>query len=231
MLVGVCVHAHTRHTHACTHTYTHIHMCVHTYIHIHTRARARTHLHTLTHACIHTHIHTYTRIHPHRPRLFFWGSIVELRKLVLVSMVLGLGSSGAAAQLTGCAAVLLAYCCALMCLLPYPFRMLNRLHLATDAVLLSVVWANLYVLIAGQDRGAALSLGIPPIQSAALQIASIAIVLGMMTLLLTLCAVQMWRQFAPMLDVDGDGRVSGADIVATLRRVCASTVRLLRRSD
>jgi len=87
-----------------------------------------------------------------RPRLFYWGSIVELRKLVLVAVVLGLASTGVISQLVGCSLVLLAFCSANMGLLPYPYRLLNRLHLSSAGVLLAVVWLNLFVAV-GEEGG------------------------------------------------------------------------------
>eukprot|EP00883_Tetradesmus_obliquus_P004153 jgi/Sobl393_1/14475/SZX77538.1 len=118
-----------------------------------------------------------------RPRLFFWASIVELRKLLLVAVVLGFESTGVLSQLMACGALLLGYCAALMGLLPYPYRLLNRLHLAAGGVLLAVVWINLYIATDG-DAGDALSAAALGRRSLGLQLLSVVLVLAMVALLL-----------------------------------------------
>uniref|UniRef100_A0A383WJ95 EF-hand domain-containing protein n=1 Tax=Tetradesmus obliquus TaxID=3088 RepID=A0A383WJ95_TETOB len=153
-----------------------------------------------------------------RPRLFFWASIVELRKLLLVAVVLGFESTGVLSQLMACGALLLGYCAALMGLLPYPYRLLNRLHLAAGGVLLAVVWINLYIATDG-DAGDALSAAALGRRSLGLQLLSVVLVLAMVALLLLMFAVRVARQVKAVLDVDGDGRVSRADIDALLARL------------
>ncbi|WIA09259.1 hypothetical protein OEZ85_008667 [Tetradesmus obliquus] len=153
-----------------------------------------------------------------RPRLFFWASVVELRKLLLVAVVLGFESTGVLSQLMACGALLLGYCAALMGLLPYPYRLLNRLHLAAGGVLLAVVWINLYIATDG-DAGDALSTAALGRRSLGLQLLSVVLVLTMVALLLLMFAVRVARQVKAVLDVDGDGRVSRADIDALLARL------------
>ncbi|KAF6262547.1 hypothetical protein COO60DRAFT_614750 [Scenedesmus sp. NREL 46B-D3] len=152
-----------------------------------------------------------------RPRLFFWASIVELRKLLLVAVVLGFESTGVLSQLMACGCVLLAYCAALMGLLPYPYRVLNRLHLSAGGVLLTVVWINLY--IATDDEGDALSAGASGRRSLGLQFLSVILVLAMVAVLLMLFGFRVYKQVMAVLDVDKDGKVSKADIVALLQKL------------
>lgn len=158
-----------------------------------------------------------------RPRLFYWGSIVELRKLVLVAVVLGLASTGVISQLVGCSLVLLGFCAATMGLLPYPYRLLNRLHLGSAGVLLAVVWLNLFIAVG--EEGGILSGGISPKHSLALQLLSVALVVLMILLLLCMCTVRLYRKVRGYLDVDGDGKISWADIQAVLARLRAKRSR------
>jgi hypothetical protein len=152
-----------------------------------------------------------------RPRLFFWASIVELRKLLLVAVVLGFESTGVLSQLMACGFVLLGYCAALMGLLPYPYRVLNRLHLSAGGVLLTVVWINLY--IATDDEGDALSAATVGRRSLGLQFLSVILVIAMVAVLLLMFAFRVYRQVKLVLDVDGDGKISKADIDALLKRL------------
>lgn len=152
-----------------------------------------------------------------RPRLFYWGSIVELRKLVLVALVLGLASTGVISQLVGCSLVLLGYCAATMGLLPYPYRLLNRLHLGSTGVLLAVLWLNLFVAVG--EEGGMLSGGMSPKQSLALQLLSVALVIMMILILLCMCTVRLYRKVKGVLDVDGDGKISRSDIQALLTKL------------
>jgi hypothetical protein len=154
-----------------------------------------------------------------RPRLFYWGSIVELRKLVLVAVVLGLASTGVISQLVGCSLVLLGFCAATMGLLPYPYRVLNRLHLGCAAVLLAVVWLNLFVAVG--EEGGALSGGISGGHSLALQLLSVALVVLMVAVMLAMCCVMFYRKAVELLDDDGDGRVSMADLHAVVAKMRA----------
>jgi hypothetical protein len=154
-----------------------------------------------------------------RPRLFYWGSIVELRKLVLVAVVLGLASTGVISQLVGCSLVLLGFCAATMGLLPYPYRVLNRLHLGCAAVLLAVVWLNLFVAVG--EEGGALSGGISGSHSLALQLLSVALVVLMVAIMLAMCCVMFYRKAVELLDDDGDGRVSAADLRAIVVKMRA----------
>lgn len=153
-----------------------------------------------------------------RPRLFYWGSIVELRKLVLVAVVLGLESTGIESQLLACTLVLLAYVGAVMGMLPYPYRVLNRLHLSSGLVLLAVVWINLFVA-AGDDEGDALSAGMMGRRSLGLQLLSVLLTIGMVLVLLIMFGVRLYRQVKTILDVDQDGKVTMADINALLQKL------------
>eukprot|EP00775_Hariotina_reticulata_P014566 gene14566-14695_t len=152
-----------------------------------------------------------------RPRLFYWGSIVELRKLVLVAVVLGLASTGVISQLLGCSLVLLAFCSANMGLLPYPYRLLNRLHLGSAGVLLAVVWLNLFVAVG--EEGGVLSGGISGKHSVVLQLISVALVVVMIGVLVYLCAVRGYRKMVEIFDVDGDGKISWSDIRAFMHKL------------
>jgi hypothetical protein len=154
-----------------------------------------------------------------RPRLFYWGSIVELRKLVLVAVVLGLASTGVISQLVGCSLVLLGFCAATMGLLPYPYRVLNRLHLGCAAVLLAVVWLNLFVAVG--EEGGALSGGISGGHSLALQLLSVALVVLMVAIMLAMCCLMFYRKAVELLDDDGDGSVSVADVRAIVTNMRA----------
>uniref|UniRef100_A0A383W6F7 EF-hand domain-containing protein n=4 Tax=Tetradesmus obliquus TaxID=3088 RepID=A0A383W6F7_TETOB len=154
-----------------------------------------------------------------RPRLFYWGSIVELRKLVLVAVVLGLASTGVISQLVGCSLVLLGFAAATMGLLPYPYRVLNRLHLACAAVLLAVVWLNLFVAVG--EEGGALSGGISGGHSLALQLLSVALVVAMVAVLLGMCGVMFYRKAVELLDADGDGRISWGDLQVNVAQMRA----------
>jgi hypothetical protein len=154
-----------------------------------------------------------------RPRLFYWGSIVELRKLVLVAVVLGLASTGVISQLVGCSLVLLGFCAATMGLLPYPYRVLNRLHLGCAAVLLAVVWLNLFVAVG--EEGGVLSGGISGGHSLALQLLSVALVVIMVAIMLGMCCVMFYRKAVELLDDDGDGRISWADLQANVNKMRA----------
>lgn len=155
-----------------------------------------------------------------RPRLFYWGSIVELRKLVLVAVVLGLASTGVISQLVGCSFVLLGFCAATMGLLPYPYRVLNRLHLGSAGVLLAVVWLNLFVAVG--EEGGVLSGGISRHSSLALQLLSVALVVMMVAVLLGMCGHMLYRKLVELLDVDKDGRISWADLTATVAKMRSS---------
>lgn len=158
-----------------------------------------------------------------RPRLFYWGSIVELRKLVLVAVVLGLASTGVISQLVGCCFVLLGFCAATMGLLPYPYRLLNRLHLGSAGVLLAVVWLNLFVAVG--EEGGLLSGGISLNHSLALQFLSVVLVIIMILLLLSLCGVKLFQKVKAYLDVDKDGKISCSDMQALLARLrCRSAL-------
>jgi hypothetical protein len=154
-----------------------------------------------------------------RPRLFFWASIVELRKLLLVAVVLGFESTGVLSQLMACACVLLAYCAALMGLLPYPYRVLNRLHLSAGGVLLTVVWINLY--IATDDEGDVLSAATTGRRALGLQFLSVILVIAMVAVLLVMFGFRVYRQVMAVLDVDQDGKISKADINALLQKLQA----------
>lgn len=164
-----------------------------------------------------------------RPRLFYWGSVVELRKLVLVALVLGLASIGQMSQLIACSVVIGGYCTAIMGFLPYPYVLLNRLHLGCAGVLLAVLWLNLFVALG--EEGGLLSEGISPQQSLVLQLLSVVIVIVMTLLLLCMCKIRLYRSLQGILDVDGDGRISWADLRAVSARLVArSRVRRMPRS-
>jgi hypothetical protein len=144
---------------------------------------------------------------------------VELRKLLLVAVVLGFESTGVLSQLMACGCVLLAYCAALMGLLPYPYRVLNRLHLSAGGVLLTVVWINLY--IATEDQGDVLSAAAIGRRALGLQFLSVVLVLAMVAVLLLMFAFRIYRQVMAVLDVDQDGKISRADINALLQKLQA----------
>ncbi|WIA29337.1 hypothetical protein OEZ86_011842 [Tetradesmus obliquus] len=149
-----------------------------------------------------------------RPRLFFWASLVELRKLLLVAVVLGFESTGVLSQLMACGALLLGYCAALMGLLPYPYRLLNRLHLAAGGVLLAVVWINLYIATDG-DAGDALSAAALGRRSLGLQLLSVVLVLAMVALLLLMFAVRVARQACSLHWSQQAGCVAASDMCST----------------
>eukprot|EP00775_Hariotina_reticulata_P009190 gene9190-9356_t len=122
-----------------------------------------------------------------RPRLYFWGSVVELRKLALVAVVLGLQSVSSLAQLLGCWVILMVYAWSTQALLPYPYKLLNKLYMATNVALLAFVWLNMLVAAAGSSLGERGVL--------ALQICSLLIAATMLLVLLIFCCRRV-QQFA-----------------------------------
>jgi hypothetical protein len=114
-----------------------------------------------------------------RPRLYFWGSVVELRKLALVAVVLGSQGAGSLAQLLGCWLILMVYSWSTQALLPYPYKLLNKLYMATNVALLAFVWLNMLVAAAGSSLGEG---GVLALQICSLLIAGI-----MLVVLLTFC--------------------------------------------
>lgn len=141
--------------------------------------------------------------------------------------MLGLASTGVVSQLVGCSLVLLCFAAASVGLLPYPHRLLNRLHLATTGVLLAVVWLNLLVAVAEEGTGGLPGASLGQQGAAVLQAVSVALIVVMLTLLLALCAARGWRALVRLLDVDCDGVIGRKDLAAApqqLVRCCCSCV-------
>lgn len=158
-------------------------------------------------------VHYGHLVENYRPRLYFWGSVVELRKLALVAVVLGLQSVSSLAQLVGCWVVLLVYAWCMQGLLPYPFKLLNKLYMATNVVLLAFVWVNVLVAALGSSMSESASV--------ALHGATLLLVGVMLFVLLVCCC----RRLCHVLK-----HTSWAKLRRTLARGQASAAQHVRRT-
>jgi hypothetical protein len=84
-----------------------------------------------------------------RPELFFWGAVMEVRKLLLAGIVVGMQPFGTSPQLVGCWVLLMASVLVMSLLLPWQPGRLSQLHLLASSALAFAVLLNLMLVDPG----------------------------------------------------------------------------------
>lgn len=147
--------------------------------------------------------------------MYLWGSVRDLRQLLLVAVVVVLQPYPVQVQMVGGWVLSLALLLSHVSLLPFRTALLNTLQ----TIMLAAISFTFY---AGVLSGVS---GFPAKGSTALQF--IAIVIDLLVALLLL-GVLIWRARL-WLDYDKDGKVSWADVKQTLKTGGATTTTVLKQ--
>jgi hypothetical protein len=145
----------------------------------------------------------------YRCRTYWWGSMREGRKLVLVAVGVGLRMSSDAMQALGAWSVVLAMLASHLAVTPFHNRHLNILQLIMLVAVLLTVYLNSFTSIGDISQGA----------QTALQVLVLLIDVGVLVILVVMLLMAAWGPVRAWLDYDGDGVITRADLANRLRHV------------
>lgn len=137
------------------------------------------------------------------PAMYLWGSIRELRQLLLIAVVVVLQAYPVQLQMVGGWVLSLLLLGSHAALMPFRTRLLNGLQLAMLAAISFTFYAAVLASVVGVSAGAV----------AALQFIAVALNI---IVALVLLGVLLWRAHL-WFDYDNDGKVTWADIKHTVR--------------
>eukprot|EP00775_Hariotina_reticulata_P004934 gene4934-5176_t len=141
----------------------------------------------------------------YRPRMFAWGVMRELRKLLLVAVVVGLAAQPGSLQMLGAWLVMLMLLLSHAALCPFSSWQLNGLQVVLLGAVCITVLLNLVAYEAGVDHRTGF----------ALDMAWLSMDGALVVALLLMFLWQAWLMLKSWLDDDGDGKVTWNDITAT----------------
>jgi hypothetical protein len=144
----------------------------------------------------------------YRPRMFAWGAVRELRKLLLVAVVVGLAAQPVSLQMLGTWLIMLLLLLSHAAVCPFSSWRQNGLQVILLGALCITVLLNLMAYQAGVNDRTAF----------ALDITWLAVDSTLVAALLFMFLWQTWMMLKRWLDDDGDGKVSWSDISATLSK-------------